>query len=76
MFLQQSWSYNNIKPSDISAPHRLGLKPALQSEDRRGIIIVKRCRREVKYDLMKACKYVNESLTPTRNAILSGLRQA
>ena len=55
--------------------HRLGRKPASQSEDRRGII-VKLCRREVKYDLMKACKSVNESLTPTRNAILYGLRQA
>ena len=67
-----------IKPSDISVAHRLGRKPASQSEDRRGII-VKLCRR----DLMKACKsvkpprlYVNESLTPTRNAILYGLRQA
>ena len=44
-----------IKPSDISVAHRLGRKPASQSEDRRGII-VKLCRREVKHDLMKACK--------------------
>ena len=66
-----------IKPSDISVAHRLSRKPASQSEVRRGII-VKLCRREVKHDLMKACKsvYVNESLTPTRNAILYGLRQA
>ena len=43
--------------------HRLGRKPASQSEDRRGIIIVKLCRREVKYDLMKACKSVKPTYT-------------
>ena len=71
-----------IRPSEISVAHRLGKKPTTQAQDRRGII-VKLCRREIKQDLMQACKrvkpknlYINESLTPTRSTALYGLRQA
>lgn len=71
-----------IKPSDISVAHRLGKKPDTQAPDRRNII-VKLCRREIKQDLIKACKavrpknlFINESLTHTRNTALYGLRQA
>ena len=68
--------------SNISVSHRLGSKPANQAPDRRNII-VKLCRREVKSDLMRACKkmkppnfFINESLTRVRSTTLYGLRQA
>lgn len=71
-----------IKPTDISIAHRIGKKPNNQVADKRNII-VKLCRRELKHDLLGACRrvrppnlYINESLTPTRNTIMYGLRQA
>jgi len=71
-----------FKPTDISVAHRLGKKPSTQAPDRRSII-VKLCRRELKNDLLQACRatkpaglYVNESLTQIRSTALYGLRQA
>lgn len=69
----------NVKPEEISTAHRMGKKPANQTPDRRKIII-KLCRRDLKKDILFACKnikpgfYANESLTPIRNTILFGLR--
>ena len=67
----------NIKSTDLSTAHRLVPKPKTQGPDRRSIII-KLCRRELKHDLITACKkykppnfFINESLTPTRNSIFS-----
>ena len=71
-----------LRPAEISAAHRLGKKPVNQAPDKRNLI-VKLCRRDVKRDLMIACKttkppnlFVNESLTRTRSTVLFGLRQA
>ena len=71
-----------IKPSDISVAHRIGKKPANQAPDKRSLI-VKFCRRDLKNDILQACRtskpqnlFVNESLTPTRSTALYGLRQA
>ena len=69
----------NIKPEEISTAHRMGKKPVNQAPDRRKVII-KLCRRDLKKDILFACKnikpgfYANESLTPIRNTILFGLR--
>ena len=69
----------NIGPADISVAHRVRTK-VRQGSDRRSIIF-KLCRRELKYDILSACRqqipnyYVNESLTPTRNKVLYVLRQ-
>ena len=69
----------NILPSDISTAYRLGRKPAVQGQDRRGLIL-KLCRRDLKGDLLGASRrirpnfYVNENLTPARNKILYALR--
>ena len=72
----------NICSTDISTAHRIGPKPRTQGPDKRNII-VKLCRRELKYDLISASKrikptniYINENLTPTRNNILFVLRLA
>ena len=72
----------HLRPSEISVAHRLGPKPINQVPDRRKLI-VKLCRREVKQDLLRACRmvkpvniYANESLTKTRSTTLFGLRQA
>ena len=66
----------------MSVAHRLGKKPATQAPDRRNLI-AKFCRRDIKHDLLKACRamkppnlFINESLTKTRNTALFGLRQA
>ena len=66
----------------ISTSHRTGPKPrSPQVEDKRNII-VKLCRRYLKGELLSACRkckpnfYINESLTPTRSAILYALRKA
>ena len=70
-----------IKSGDISTSHRVGKKPSNQKVDRRNIII-KLCRRDIKGDILAACRnikpnfYVNESLTPVRSSILYVLRQA
>lgn len=71
----------NISPSDFSTAHRVGSKPNTQQVDNRSIIM-KLCRRDVKKDILNACRqmkpdfYINESLTPTRNSIMFVLRQA
>ena len=68
-------------PADISRSHRLGKRPINQVNDKRNII-VKLCRRDMKRDILSACRnmkpnmYVNESLTPVRNTIMYVLRQA
>lgn len=70
----------SIKLDDISIAHRLGGKSKQQGPDRRSII-VKLCRRDLKTDILYACKehrppfYVNENLTPIRNKIMYFLRQ-
>ena len=68
--------------SDILVAHRLGKKNSGQQLDRRSII-VKLCRRELRSDLISACKsarpkdfYINESLTPLRSTIQYGIRRA
>ena len=69
----------DIQPSEISTAYRLGKKPSIQGPDKRKIL-VKLCRRDLKKDIINACKemkpgfFVNESLTPTRNTILYALR--
>ena len=70
----------NIKLADISSAHRVGKKPPTQRPDRRNII-VKLCRRDLKHDILQACRelkpdfYVNESLTPARSTIQFVLRK-
>ena len=65
---------------DISVAHRLGKKPS-EGIDRRSIIF-KLCRREVKANILKACRtkkpsfYINESLSPIRSSIMYVLRKA
>ena len=69
-----------LNPSDISTAHRIGKKPPPNHEDRRNIIF-KLTRRDLKQEIINACKqrdpkiYINESLTPTRNAISFVLRK-
>lgn len=70
----------SISNQDISTAHRLGKRPVRQETDKRPII-VKFCRRDIKMDILRACKsqrpkfFVNESLTPTRSSILWALRR-
>ena len=70
-----------ISPGDISTAHRLGKKPANQQPNKRNLI-VKVCRRDLKRDILTACRslkprlFVNESLTPMRNSIMYVLRHA
>ena len=71
-----------LRQSEISVAHRLGQKTESQTPDKRKII-VKLCRRDIKNDIMKACRtikpknlYANESLTRVRSTALYGLRQA
>lgn len=72
----------NMAPSDISVAHRIGKKPQTQKTDNRNIIL-KLCRRDLKKDLLDACRkfkpkdfFINESLTPARKTISYVLRQA
>jgi hypothetical protein len=72
----------NMAATDISTTHRLGRKPVTQKQDTRNIV-VKLCRRDLKGDLLSACRqlkpdnlYINESLTPNRSTILYALRKA
>ena len=71
----------NLNADDISVAHRIGRKPKTQGPDKRNLIF-KLCRRDVKRDIIHACKqvkpkfYVNESLTPLRSTIMYVLRQA
>ena len=72
----------NVKSSDVSTAHRMGLQPKSQAEDRRRIVI-KFCRREIKQEIISVCKrtkpeglFINEDLTPTRSRILYALRKA
>ena len=70
-----------MTPTDISTAHRIGRRPQNQQADRRNIV-VKLCRRDLKRDILFACRnikpnmYVNENLTPLRSTILYVLRQA
>ena len=71
----------SITPKDVSVAHRLGPKPA-STVDRRSIII-RFCRRTLKYDILskaRSCKpsglFINESLTPTRQKITTAIRKA
>lgn len=68
--------------SDILSAHRLGAKPSSQSPDRRNML-VRLVDREVKRDILMACKkvkppnlFVNDDLTPVGNSIQYALRQA
>ena len=61
-----------MEKDDISVALRVGAKRNTQGLDKRSIV-VKLCRRDTKFDLMKACKavnpkniYINESLTRLR----------
>lgn len=72
----------NVSSTDISTCHRTGKMPTNQQPDKRSIV-VKLCRRELKRDILDACRalkpdnlYVNESLTQTRNTIMYALRRA
>ena len=71
----------NVPENEISTAHRLGKKPAYGKEDKRNIIF-KLCRRDIKREILDACRqqkpryYINESLTPTRSAIMYVLRKA
>ena len=71
----------NLKREDISTAHRIGRKPLPGKVDKRGIIF-KLCRRDIKRDILFACReqkpkyYINEHLTPIRNTILYALRKA
>lgn len=71
----------NLNPSDISTAHRAGPKPSSQRGSDRRSIMVKLCRRELKQELLVACRnlkpniFINESLTPTRKTIMYVLRQ-
>ena len=70
----------NIKTEDVSTAHRIGKRPLPGRPDRRNIIF-KLCRRDTKRDILDACRqqrppfYINESLTPTRSAIMFVLRK-
>ena len=70
-----------ISPNDVSVAHRLGKKPAT-AVDRRNII-VRFCRRNLKYDIINNARkakpsglFINESLTPVRQRITSAIRAA
>ena len=72
----------SISPADVSVAHRLGPKPTNSSPDRRSII-VRFCRRNVKYQIINKARkskplglYVNESLTPLRQKITGAIRKA
>ena len=70
----------NVSNSDLSTCYRLGKQPITQKPDRRKII-VKLCRRDLKKDILSACKsikpnfYANEDLTQVKNSILFALRK-
>ena len=71
----------SLNPSDISTAHHLGTKPKNQEIDRRSII--KLCRREMRRELILACKkirpnfiFINENLTSNRSSILFCIRKA
>ena len=79
--LVKSKLHVNMLPTDISTSHRLGKKPNSQAPDRRRII-VKLCRRDIKHQILYACRehkpkdlYINESLTPLRSKIMFALRK-
>jgi hypothetical protein len=70
----------NIAPTDISTSHRIGKKPMTQVEMKRRIV-VKLCRRDIKKDILFACRqlkpnfFANENLTPVRNTQMFVLRK-
>ena len=70
----------NICSTDISTAQRIEPMPRTHGPYKKNII-VKLCRRELKYDLISASKsikpmniYINENPTPTKNNILFVLR--
>ena len=70
-----------IVPACISIAHRLGNKPT-SGEDHRSII-VRFCRRKLKYDILNKAKqskpqglFVSESLTPTKQKLVRIIRNA
>ena len=73
----------NLNENDVSVAHRLGGRPANQTQDKRSII-VKLCRRETKKNLIITSKrankadsglFINESLSPVRRKIFFILRK-
>ena len=71
----------HLTPKDISIAHRLGKKPT-SGTDRRSIV-VRFCRRKMKYDVLDKAKrtkpqgmFVSESLTPNKQKIVSVIRNA
>ena len=71
----------SITSKDVSVAHRLGPKPA-RTPDRRSIII-RFCRRNLKYEILNKARsskpsglFINESLTPTRQKVTSAIRKA
>lgn len=79
--LLKNKAFLNIQLEDLSVAHRIGAKPKNQGPDRRNIMF-KLVRRDLKTDILHACKnskpdfYINESLTPTRDRIFFTLRRA
>ena len=73
----------NLSQNDINTAHRLGPKPKTQAPDKRSIIL-KLCRRDVKREIITACKnqspnqssrlYANESLTSSRRKVFNTLK--
>lgn len=68
-----------VTPNEISIAHRLGKKPT-NGTDKRSII-VRFCRRKIKYDILNKAKqtkpldiFVSESLTPTKQQIVRTIR--
>ena len=71
-----------IKKEDVSVSHRLGPKPASQTQDKRNIV-ARFCRRDLKREILLACRsqkppnfFVSESLTPLRQKLAAALRRA
>lgn len=72
-----------LNACDISTTHRIGKRPTNQQPDIRNITI-KLCRRNLKSDILDACRqvkqpnlYINESLlNPSRSPIMYVLRSA
>ena len=69
----------NISPADISTAHRLNSRKNANQKD----VIVKFCRRNIKTDILTACRrvkpanfFINEFLTPQRQTIAFVLRKA
>jgi len=70
-----------VQPEDISVCRRLGRPPTTTGKPDQRPLMVMFCRRDLKYDIMRACRdkhknfFVNEYLSPTRNVIACVLRR-